>query len=244
MHDVEKAEQQQQATTAVTSHEQPSVKSMSNEVWVRWKGTDRNDDWLFDTVNGLDDCSQIRHLRTAFMKQNGMGGAPALVEVRTTEDGEMLKASTPLAQFFAPPASNVAALPNSPGTSEDTALFLTIPPPLPQQLLVSSTLERIEKKLEDMATLDMRMSEDTVNFAASLLDDLKIKWVVHEVNEETGEGEPMEKYPWGAHEQEADGQLGCQWILEGEILPLEVNGRPGSFASQIESWEAKIKRGF
>jgi hypothetical protein len=72
-----------------------------------------------------------------------------------------------------------------------------------------------------MATLDMHMSEATMNSAASLLDNLKIKWVVRKFNEEIGEGEAMKKGPWGEHGHEVDGR--CQRIL-GEMLPLEVNG--------------------
>ena len=67
-----------------------------------------------------------------------------------------------------------------------------------------------------MATIDMPMSEATLNFTSSLLDDLKIKYLVRKVNKETGEG-TLEKYPWGEKEHEADGQPGCQRILEGEI---------------------------
>lgn len=34
----------------------------------------------------------------------------------------------------------------------------------------------------------------------------------------------METYTWGEKEQEADGQPGCQRILENEILPLDFDG--------------------
>ena len=48
------------------------------------------------------------------------------------------------------------------------------------------------------------------------------------VNEEAGEGQ-MEKYPWGEDECEADGQPGCQTILEEEMLPLSVDGKAFGF---------------
>ena len=39
----------------------------------------------------------------------------------------------------------------------------------------------------------------------------------------------MKKYPWGKKEHEADGQPGCQMILEEEMLLLSVNGMAISF---------------
>mmetsp|Transcript_8052 Transcript_8052/g.12608 ORF Transcript_8052/g.12608 Transcript_8052/m.12608 type:complete len:402 (-) Transcript_8052:1315-2520(-) len=87
----------------------------------------------------------------------------------------------------------------------------------------TSALERIEKKLDDMATIDVPMSEVTMNFTSSLLDALKIKYFVRKVNKEIREGR-MKTYTWGEKEHEADGQPGCQQILEKEILPLDFDG--------------------
>ena len=92
----------------------------------------------------------------------------------------------------------------------------------------NKSLERIENKLDDMASVTMRMSEATLDFSSSLLSDLKIKYVVQAVNEEAGEGQ-MEKYPWGEDECEADGQPGCQTILLEEMLPLSVDGKAFGF---------------
>ena len=58
----------------------------------------------------------------------------------------------------------------------------------------SQQLERIENKLDDMASVDMPMSEATLDFSASLLSDLKIKHVMRQVNMKAGEGQ-MKKYP-------------------------------------------------
>ena len=74
-----------------------------------------------------------------------------------------------------------------------------------------------------MATVDVPMSEVTMNFTSSLLGALKIKYFVRKVNKEIGE-ERMETYTWGEKEHEADGQPGCQQILEKEILPLDFDG--------------------
>ena len=105
--------------------------TMSNEVWVRWKDSISND-WLFDKVVGLKDDSLITDLRKAFAKQQEPDiRPPAAVTVRETENGETLKASTKLADYFVPPADSVA-LPG-PGKSEETALFLTIPPRVPSR---------------------------------------------------------------------------------------------------------------
>ena len=92
----------------------------------------------------------------------------------------------------------------------------------------SQQLDRIENKLDDMASVTMRMSEATLDFSSSLLSDLKIKYVVQAVNEEAGEGQ-MEKYPWGEDKCEADGQPGCQTILQEEMLPLSVDGKAFGF---------------
>ena len=43
----------------------------------------------------------------------------------------------------------------------------------------NKSLERIENKLDDMASVTMRMSEAILDFSSSLLSDLKIKYVVH-----------------------------------------------------------------
>ena len=85
-------------------------------------------------------------------------------------------------------------------------------------------LERIKKKLDNMASIDMPVSEARLNFSLSLLADMKIKYVVQLVNTEAGDGQ-IKKYPWGEKEHKADGQPGCQAILEEELLPLAINGK-------------------
>ena len=81
---------------------------------------------MFDKVTALHDDADIRDLRKAFLKQQHIEVSPGAVRVREAEDGEMLKASTMLTIYFMPPAGSVTD--PGPGKSEETALFLTLPP--------------------------------------------------------------------------------------------------------------------
>ena len=98
---------------------------MSNSVWVRWKESISNE-WLFDKVTELHNDAVISDLRKEFVKQQHIDVSPGAVRVRETKDGEMLKASTTLTIYFIPPADSAVA--PGPGKSEETALFLTLPP--------------------------------------------------------------------------------------------------------------------
>ena len=62
----------------------------------------------------------VSDLHRAFVKQRR-----AIVEVRETEDGQMLEADKVLFVYFVPPEDSAAAA--GPGTSKDNALFLTLP---------------------------------------------------------------------------------------------------------------------
>ena len=87
-----------------------------------------SNEWLFDKVTELHDDADISDLRRAFGKQqNYHKVVPATVQVRETENGEMLKASTKLTIYVLPPADSSTAAPG-PGKSMGTALFLTLPP--------------------------------------------------------------------------------------------------------------------
>ena len=98
-----------------------------------------------------------------------------------------------------------------------------VPKQIDHSATISSALNRIETKLDDMATDDVPMSEATLNFTASMLGDMRIKVHVQEVNKETG-GRELQQYEWGEKESEASGQPGCQKILQEEIFPLTVDG--------------------
>jgi hypothetical protein len=87
------------------------------------------------------------------------------------------------------------------------------------QNIILEGMERIEKKLEDMASIDVPMSKATHYFYKPLLDELMITVEVIKGNEETGGG-VLQGYEWGEREIEADGQPGCKDIIEREILPL------------------------
>ena len=190
---------------------------MSNEVWVKVK----DPDWSTDTVHSLADNAQVKDLRRAFVEQQKLNISPATVKVFETENsGVELSSTTGLKDmnYFAPPVGSAGAA--GPGKSDATPLFLTLPQQTQQS--VYSALERVEKKLDDMATVDRPMSEATVNFASSLLEDMKINVYVHKVNEDTGGGE-LQQYHWGEKESESEGQPGCQQILQGEMFPLSVD---------------------
>ena len=97
---------------------------MRNEVWVRWKDSTTGKG-LVDTVDGLEYGAQIKDLRRAFVKQHEPAVRRATVEVRETEDGQMLEADKMLSVYFVPPTDSAAAA--GPGKSKDNALFLTLP---------------------------------------------------------------------------------------------------------------------
>ena len=78
--------------------------------------------------------------------------------------------------------------------------------------------------MDDLASVDVPMSEATSHFASSLLEDLKVRITVLHPNTDPGEGQ-VQTYPWGENEHEIDGQPGCKQILEEEMLPLSVNGQ-------------------
>jgi len=79
-------------------------------------------------------------------------------------------------------------------------------------------LNGINTRLDDMKTIDVPMSEATMDFTKSLLDALSIRFNVYKVNTGVVDG-PMQTYQWGEKEHEQDGQAGCQKIL-GKDLPL------------------------
>ena len=83
--------------------------------------------------------------------------------------------------------------------------------------------QAMDRKLDNFATESQAMSEATVNFTTSLLQDLSVNHIVRTVIQEKGEGQ-TKKYPWREKEHEADGQPGCKLILEEEILPMTLNG--------------------
>lgn len=89
----------------------------------------------------------------------------------------------------------------------------------------TSTLERIERKLDDMATVAKEMSEATQDFTRELLGAkgivVKTAPVCTEVLDVTFSNRI---YNWG--EEEKDGQSGCKSMLERELLPLSLGGRP------------------
>ena len=154
------------------------------------------------------------------MEQQKLNIAPATLKVFETEDSRVeLSSSIGLKNYFAPPDTSAGG--TGPGRSDATPLFLTLPHQM--QPSVYCALKRMEKKLDDMATVDLAMSEATVDFAATLLEDMNIKFHVHKVNEDSGEGK-LPQYRWGEKESESDGQAGCQHILQKEMLPLTVDG--------------------
>ena len=75
-----------------------------------------------------------------------------------------------------------------------------------------------------MNTIDVPMSEVTMNFTKDLLDDLNVRYNVHQVNSGVVGGS-IQRYQWGEDENERDGQPACQNILENEILPLKIDGK-------------------
>ncbi|CAB9516452.1 expressed unknown protein [Seminavis robusta] len=107
-----------------------------------------------------------------------------------------------------------------PSTTSKNPLIVVAPQP--QRDDHTDAFARIEKKLDDLASVDVPMSEATSHFASSLLEDLKVKITVLPPNTDPGEGQ-VQTYSWGDNEHEIDGQPGCKQILEKEILPLSVN---------------------
>jgi hypothetical protein len=105
----------------------------------------------------------------------------------------------------------------------------------------TDVLARIERKLDDLATVDVPMSEATSHFASLLLEYLKVKITVLPPNTDPGEGK-VRTYPWGENEHELDGQPGCKLILEEEILPLFVNGQECALYD-VRSQSLRLKAG-
>ena len=67
----------------------------------------------------------VSDLRRAFVKQHEPDLRHATVEVRETEDGQMLEAHKMLSVYFVPPEDSAAAA--GPGKSKGSTLFLTLP---------------------------------------------------------------------------------------------------------------------
>ena len=121
---------------------------MYNEVWVTWKDSTTGKG-LVDTVDGLEYGAQIKDLRRAFVKQHEPDVRRATVEVRETEDGEMLQADKMLSVYFVPPADLEAA--SGPGKTKDNALFLTLPQQMHKSAMIaqlSSTSKRSKVEFE------------------------------------------------------------------------------------------------
>jgi len=89
-------------------------------------------------------------------------------------------------------------------------------------VLIEQKLDGMNTKLDDMNTIDVPMSEATMDFTTSLLEVLNIRYNIHKVNTGVVEGQ-MQTYQWGEKEHEQEGQPACQNILENEILPLEID---------------------
>lgn len=87
----------------------------------------------------------------------------------------------------------------------------------------AAALSRIEKKLDDLATENVPMSEVTSKFAKPLLDYMNVKLTNLMVNVVGHESGPMKKYKWQKNESEIHGQEGCKQILQEEIQPLYVD---------------------
>jgi hypothetical protein len=87
-------------------------------------------------------------------------------------------------------------------------------------------LQGLDKKLDDFASVSQAMSEATADFTKLLLQDLGVKHILRPMIKDTGVVGAVNKYLWGANEQETDGQAGCKLILEAELLPLALDGSP------------------
>ena len=91
---------------------------------------------------------------------------------------------------------------------------------------LGSALERIERKLDDMATVDMGMSVATQDFTRELLGAKGIIFKTIPVCTEVLDDKFSARiYNWGENEDEKDGQPGCKLMLERELLPLSLDGR-------------------
>jgi hypothetical protein len=87
-------------------------------------------------------------------------------------------------------------------------------------------LERIERKLDDMATVAMEMSEATHDFTRELLGAKGIVFKTLPVCTEVLDVTFLDRiYNWGEKEDKKDGQPGCKSMLERELLPLSLDGR-------------------
>lgn len=81
---------------------------------------------------------------------------------------------------------------------------------------------RIEKKLDERATVEKPMSNTNISFTNAMLCSLNMTYETKSPITENG-GDQMEKYIWKTNESESQGQPGCKQILEGEMLPLKDN---------------------
>ena len=87
-------------------------------------------------------------------------------------------------------------------------------------------MERIERKLDDMATVDMGMSVATQDFTRELLGAKGIIFKTLPVCTEVLDTTFSDRiYNWEEMQDEKDGQPGCKSMLERELLPLSLDGR-------------------
>lgn len=143
---------------------------MSKSIWIRWK--DYTGVELFDTVDELTVEAQVKDLRKAFVEQSGdsvKGIHPASIQVRETENAEMLRASKKLKKYFVAPCGVAPA--SGPGRSEDTALFLTVPPKHQQQPIADdvgyqhSTLQEEFRALKKLVIEQQVIESRAVSYA-------------------------------------------------------------------------------
>ena len=115
-----------------------STSDKNNQVWVTWKSP-ASGEFVADTVEDLSGGAKINNLCRQFAKQRKEQADesidPVAVKVRETENGQVLRAGTPIKKYFVPPEGRG----KGPGQSDKTALILTLPKPyVPQpQLQVS-----------------------------------------------------------------------------------------------------------
>ena len=104
----------------------PLCGATNNEVWVTWKHL-TSGEFVADTVEDLNGGAKINNLCRQFAKQRKEQADeridPVAVNVRETENGQVLRVGTPIKQYFVPPEGRG----EGPGQSEETALFLTLP---------------------------------------------------------------------------------------------------------------------
>ena len=106
-----------------TPNDSTDRSSTNNEAWVTWKDPE-DGETFFDTVTGLSSNTVVYKLCEDFVKQQYLQNVdPADVKVRETENGQVLRAGTPIKQYIVPPECRG----EGPGQSKKTALFLTLP---------------------------------------------------------------------------------------------------------------------